>query len=292
MPNFDMNEVLKDIYMKLIKTFTALLLLCTTLFANSSIDSSVIEFEKSRFAQNERVKIKDISINMKKELPMKGWFGYIIDLDVNFAGKDVKAKDVIFSDGKVISPELFDINSGESLKELIRPPLSTSYYDKSKLIAGSSSATNKLVIFSDPLCPFCMDYVPDVINYVKKNSESFALYYYHFPLLRIHPASNALTKLMAIGKHKGIKDIELKVYEANWDIYFSEKETNQKKILEAFNKLFNTKITIEELDKKEIAEEISKDITMGEEALVQGTPTIFVNGEYDKTKLKYEELGI
>jgi len=30
---------------------------------------------------------------------------------------------------------------------------------------------------------------------------------------------------------------------------------------------------------------------MGEEALVQGTPTIFVNGEKDSSRQKYETLG-
>ncbi|QKF83083.1 DsbA family protein [Halarcobacter ebronensis] len=279
--------------MKLIKRVSIISFVITTaVFANNSIDKSVIEFEKSRFSKNERVEIKNISINMKKELPQKGWYGYIVDLDIKFAGKDVKAKDVIFSDGNVISPELFDVKSGDSLKELIRPNLSSKYYDSGKLIAGSSSAKNKLVVFSDPLCPFCMDYVPDIAKYANEHKDSIALYYYHFPLLRIHPASNALTKLMVIGKKKGIKDIELKVYKADWDIYFEPKETNQKKILDAFNKVFETKITLEELDSKEISAEVAQDISMGEEALVQGTPTIFVNGEYDKSKLKYQELGM
>ncbi|RXJ65516.1 disulfide bond formation protein DsbA [Halarcobacter ebronensis] len=279
--------------MKLIKRVSIISFVITTaVFANNSIDKSVIEFEKSRFSKNERVEIKNISINMKKELPQKGWYGYIVDLDIKFAGKDVKAKDVIFSDGNVISPELFDVKSGDSLKELIRPNLSSKYYDSSKLIAGSSSAKNRLVVFSDPLCPFCMDYVPDIAKYANEHKDSIALYYYHFPLLRIHPASNALTKLMVIGKKKGIKDIELKVYKADWDIYFEPKETNQKKILDAFNKVFETKITLEELDSKEISAEVAQDISMGEEALVQGTPTIFVNGEYDKSKLKYQELGM
>ena len=30
---------------------------------------------------------------------------------------------------------------------------------------------------------------------------------------------------------------------------------------------------------------------MGEEVMVQGTPTIFINGVKDTTKLKYETLG-
>ena len=174
--------------MKLISLFTLSALFIGNLLANDSIDSKVLDFEKNRFSKNKRVEIKDISINLKKQMPQEGWFGYIIDLNVDFAGKAVKAKDVVFSNGELIAPELFDIKTGLALKDLMTPKLTNEYYKDKNLIAGNANAKDKIVVFSDPLCPFCMDYVPDVINYVKKHDKSIALYYYHFPLLRIHPA--------------------------------------------------------------------------------------------------------
>ncbi|XOB61780.1 DsbA family protein [Campylobacterota bacterium DY0563] len=277
--------------MKLISLFTLSILFIGNLLANDSIDSKVLDFEKNRFSKNKRVEIKDISINLKKQMPQEGWFGYIIDLNVDFAGKAVKAKDVVFSNGELIAPELFDIKTGLALKDLMTPKLTKEYYKDKNLIAGNTNAKDKIVVFSDPLCPFCMDYVPDVINYVKKHDKSIALYYYHFPLLRIHPASNDLTKLMALAKTKNIKDIELKVYNIDWDKYFNSRETDSQKILKAFNSEFKTNFSLEDLNKKEITNEVAEDIRMGEEVLVQGTPTIFINGEQDKSKLKYEKLG-
>ncbi|WP_321312453.1 thioredoxin domain-containing protein [Halarcobacter sp.] len=277
--------------MKLISVFTLSVLFIGSLLANDSVDSKVLDFEKNRFSKNKRVEIKDISVNLKKQMPQAGWFGYIIDLDVDFAGKNVKAKDVVFSNGELIAPELFDIKTGLALKDLMTPKLTKEYYKDKNLIAGNSNAKDKIVVFSDPLCPFCMDYVPDVINYVKKHDKSIALYYYHFPLLRIHPASNALTKLMALGKTKNIEDIELKVYNIDWDKYFNSRETNAEKILKAFNSEFKTNFSLDDLNSKEITNEVAEDIKMGEEVLVQGTPTIFINGEQDKSKLKYEKLG-
>jgi len=228
---------------------------------------------------------------MKKAMPQKGWYGYIIDLEASMAGNDINAKDVVFSNGELIAPELFDIKTGMPLKDLMKPKLSPEYYNKVKLIAGNHNAKNKIVIFSDPLCPFCMDYVPDVISHVQRNKNSMALYYYHFPLLRIHPASGPLSALMSIAKEKGIKDIELKVYRTDWDEYFDSKEKNSQKVIDAFNKEFKTSFSVVDITKKEIREELSTDIKMGEEMMVQGTPTIFVNGEQDKSKLKYETLG-
>lgn len=274
---------------KFSKLLSTTLLLSVSLYANS--DNTVLEFEKKRLAQNPNVEIKGVSINSKKELPLAGWNGYIMDVKVLVQGKEVNAKDIIFSDGKYISLDLIDAVSGKSLKELVTPNLSDNYHDKSKLIAGTHNAKNKVVIFSDPLCPFCIDYVPEVIKYVQKNSDSMALYYYHYPLLGLHPAAGPLVKLIDIAKEKGIKDSELKAYNTDWEKYFDSKSIDEKKILEAFNKEFKTTIKLEELQSEKINNLIEKDISMGEDAMVAGTPTIFINGVKDSSRMKYETLG-
>ena len=274
---------------KFSKILSISILLSSALYATSS-DENIISFEQKRISQNPNVKIKDIKINTKKELPLNGWYGYILDVEANVQGKDINAKDILFSDGKYISLELIDSTTGKSLKDLVTPNLTDSFHDKSKLIAGNHNAKDKIVLFSDPLCPFCKDYVPDVIKYVNKNSDSIALYYYNFPL-SIHPAATPLSKLIEVAKHKGVKDVELRAYEIDWEPYFDVKTTDEKKILEAFNKEFKTNIKLEEISTNEIKALIEKDISMGEEVMVQGTPTIFVNKVKDSTKLKYETLG-
>lgn len=275
---------------KISKILSLSVLLSASLFAANS-DDAVVQFEKTRVSQNPNVKVIDIKINTKKELPLSGWNGYILDVQANVQGKDVNVKDILFSDGKYISLELIDANSGKSLKDMVTPNLTQKYYEKSKLIAGNANAKDKIVIFSDPLCPFCIDYVPDVINYVNKNSDKVALYYYHFPLIGLHPAAAPLSKIIEVAKTKGLKDVELKVYQTNWEPYFNVKSTDEKVILDAFNKEFKTNIKLEEINTKEINENLQKDMSMGEDVMVQGTPTIFVNGVKDSSRQKYETLG-
>jgi len=258
----------------------------------SSIDDKVLSFEKNRFSKNKRIEVQNISINMKKELSLKGWTGYILDIEALMGGKSVKAKDIVFTDSNVITGELFDINTNSSFKDIMTPTLSTKYYDKSKLIAGTHGAKDKIVVFSDPVCPFCIDFVPDIIEYVNKRADKIALYYYHFPLVRIHPAALTLSKLMILAKEKGIEDIEYKVYKTDWDKYFTSKQKGERKILDAFNKEFKTTFTLAQIIEEKLNKEIMHDMNMGEDVLVQGTPTIFINGEQDKTKLKYETLGL
>lgn len=273
---------------KFSKILSISVLIASSLFASN--DENIISFEEKRISQNPNVKVNEIKINTKKELPLSGWYGYILDVDANVQGKDIKAKDILFSNGKYISLELIDSETGKSLKDLVTPNLTDNYHDKSKLIAGNHNAKDKIVIFSDPLCPFCQDYVPEVIKHVNKNSDSIALYYYNFPL-SFHPAATPLSKLVEVAKHKGIKNAELKAYETDWEKYFDSKSTDETKILEAFNKEFKTNIKLEEISTNEIKTLIEKDISMGEEVMVAGTPTIFINKIKDTTKLGYESLG-
>lgn len=270
------------------KILSLSVILSASLFAN---DSTVVDFEKKRVAQNPNVKVKDVKVNTKKDLPLTGWNGYILDVEAIVQEKSLKVKDILFSNGDYIALDLIDAKTGKSLKDLVTPNLTSNYYDKTKLIAGNHNAKDKIVVFSDPLCPFCMEYIPEVINYVNKNSDSIALYYYAFPLVQIHPASEALSKIIEVAKNKGVKDIELKAYETDWETYFSPKENDEKKILEAFNKELKTNIKLEEIASKDINEKLSKDMSMGEEVMVTGTPTIFVNGVKDTTRELYKTLG-
>ncbi len=263
-------------------------LLGTALFAN---DNLVLDYEKKRVSQNPNVKVKDIKINTKKELALAGWTGYILDIDAVVQGKEIKAKDFLFTNGTHIAPELIDMKTMQSLKDSLFPNLTEKYYNKSNFIAGNEKAKNKIVLFSDPLCPFCMDYIPTVIAEVNKNKENIALYYYAFPLTQIHPASLPLSKIIEVAHNKGVADIITKAYTADWSKYFDEKDTDEAKILEAFNKEFGTDIKIEELNKKELNDKIAKDISMGDDVMVSGTPTIYVNGVKENPKFNFDTLG-
>lgn len=271
--------------LSMLKLSTIIVLLSSILYAKAN-DSDVIAFEKKRVSANPRVEIQDVSIHFKKETSVKGWMGYVFNIQAKVQGKVINAKDTIFTNGSVIATDLLSIKNGKSLKDEMIPTLGQKYYDEKHLIAGNPNGKNKIVIFSDPLCPFCLDLVPDVIKHVKKYPDNTALYYYHFPLLRLHPAAGPLSLIMEVAHEKGVKDATLKIYEGEFDRFFESRETNVAKILEAANKVLGTNITLDELKKVSY----DSDVKMGEDAMVQGTPTIYVNGEMDNSRLKYENI--
>lgn len=264
-------------------------LLASSLFAN--VDGDVLDFEKKRLSKNPNVKIQDISIYNKKALPETNWTGYILNIKGQVQGKDIEVKDILFSDGKIVATELYDLKNGKPLKSLVTPDITPDYYKKEKLIAGNHNGANKIVVFSDPLCPYCMDLVPDIIKFVQSNSENIALYYYHYPLAQIHPAAVVLSKLVEVAQHKGIENIAYKVYKADWEEYFKNEETNPVVILKAFNEEFKTNIILEEIMDTKVEKALANDMKMGDNLMITGTPTVYVNGKKDTKKEFFKTLG-
>jgi protein-disulfide isomerase len=258
---------------------------------NASIDENKItQFEKNRLSKNPQVKIESVKIAIKKELDQKGWYGIVFDVVAKIDKKTVKAKDIIFTDGKIIATELYNVKTKKSYNDFMKPKLTQKYYNDEHLIAGNKNAKYKIVLFSDPLCPFCIEYTPELINDVKKDPSKFALYYYHFPLLSLHPDSNIIVKAMHIASQMGIKDVTLKTYTADFYKDLKGRKNSDEKVLKVFNKIMKTNITMDQINSNEVKKAIEHDIFLGEEAMVQGTPTVFFDGVYDKTRYKYDRI--
>ncbi len=278
--------------MKILKLSLASLVVAVSVFASVDIDNKVINFEKQRLLSKKGLTLNKVSIETKKKLPLVGWYGYVLDIQANVPGRGiVSGRDMLFSNGIVIAPELISIKNGSSFKSLLEPKVTAIYYKKDHLIAGNANAKNKVVIFSDPLCPYCKITVPGMIKKAQANPDKIALYYYHFPLLSIHPASDAISKAMLVAKKEGVKNIELKVYAANFEKYFPVSEKNQQKILDGVNKALKTNITLKDISNVNLGKEIQSDVKMGDAVMVRGTPTIFVNGINDKNRTLFGAIS-
>jgi len=278
--------------MKLLSLSVASLLLSSTLLATVEVDKKVLNFEKQRLSQNQGITLKNLEITTKEALPIRGWYGYVLNIQAEVEGRGaLSVNDMVFTNGDAFTMELINMKTGKSFKDLLMPKVTNTYYKKDHLIAGNENAKNKVVVFSDPLCPACQQSLPAIIDIVQAKSQDIALYYYHFPLLTIHPAADTVSKAMVVAKQKGAKDIEEKVYAANFNKYFSARETDVKIILDGFNKALKTNITLAEVNNTAIAHEVSTDVKMGEDVMVQGTPTLFVNGINDQDRSLFQALA-
>jgi len=258
---------------------------------DSSLPTSkkVQEFLERSLVDNNNIENVEINVvDIIKVEQLNGWNAYVIDIKaiLKKQKRKVKQKMFLFSDGEVITQELNMLKSGDSLLELIKPPFKDEYYKKENLIYGDVDAKHKVVIFSDPLCPFCRGFVPNAIKEMKKEPKKFAIYYYHFPLPSLHPAAVSLVKAAYAAELKGYKDVVLKLY----NVKINSKERDVEKILKAFNETMGTDIKAKDLKSKAVLEHFENDLDVAESLMVGGTPTLFLDGKLDRTKKRYKKV--
>jgi len=274
---------MKSLMLKLLMTALSV----NTLFA-ANLEEKVLKFLSKSVSATKSYKITDIRVDSSQDIPsMSGWKVYFIKIDLDLVGKNksITINDKVFTDGKLVTKDLVDINTAKSIKDKFVPDFKNEFYNDSNIIAGQKNAQNKIVVFSDPLCPFCMSYLPDVINFVNKYPRQFTLYYYHFPL-NIHPNAKTLTKAGLVAKKKGIKNVDIKMYEEAFDF----KKADEKLVLDSVNKLLGTNIKLEDLKQKEILKHMEDDMKIVNALGLNGTPRVFVNGKIDPTRKTYFDL--
>ena len=270
----------------MLKLLSILLLLNSFAYA-SNVRDKVEDFLDDKFMENPRLKSVDVKISDVVPLTqLKGWNAYIVDVQAYLKTQPkriIKQRMIWFSNGRIITKELTDMSGGESLTDLVKPPFKDAYYTKENLIFGNVDAKHKVAIFSDPLCPFCKDFVPGALSYMKKYPKRFAVYYYHFPLERLHPASVYLVKAAAAAELQGHKNVVEKLY----NVHVNPNERNVAKIVEAFNKAEGTHLTPKDLNTPAVIKQVNRDLDTANAVMVSGTPTIYLDGKVDNTKKKY-----
>ena len=276
--------------MSLMLKLLATTLLLSSLVYGQSTSKKVEEFLSEEFSENPR--LQSVNVKVTDVVPLedlKGWDAYILEVSAVLKDKPketIKQKMLWFSDGNIITKELTKMSSGESLTDLVKPDFKSEYYKKSNLIYGDANAKHKVAIFSDPLCPFCRDFVPGAIKEMRENPKKFAIYYYHLPLARLHPAAVILVQAAAAAEHKGVKDVVLKLYGVEID----SKETNVEKVLAAFNKAVGAKITPADLSNPAVQKLVQFDQELASSLMVSGTPTLYFDDKIDQTKKKYKSV--
>lgn len=276
--------------LSMLKLLATALLLSSTLFASSSSDK-VEDFLEQTFHNNPN--ILALKVNVVDEVPieqLKGWSGVIVSVDAlvktKTKARNIKQKMIWFTNGEVITKDLTDMNTGESFTQFVAPSFKPEYYKDENLIYGNADAKHKVAIFSDPLCPFCKSFVPSALEDMKKEPNKFAVYYYNFPLQSLHPASIPLVKAAIAAELKGTKEVTLKLYK----VHIDPKEKSINMILNAFNKVMNTDIKPSDLNSPSVLKFYKEGLDLADELMVQGTPTIFIDGKLDRSKNAYKKV--
>jgi protein-disulfide isomerase len=270
------------------KLLTSTLIATLALNAGSSVDEkTLLKYVKRHVVLNPQVKVKGITIIEETSHPaLPGWSVYLTTINLDYQGKEINAPETIFVKDGLATRNLVSLEKGKDYRKEIKPKVSDKFYNDAHLIFGNKNAAHKVLVFSDPQCPFCQDVVPDIMKAAKEHPDTIALYYYHLPLLRIHPVSDVLTRVMHLAQHEGKMDILPKVYAMKID----SKETDTKKILAEVKKQTGYSVSVTQVNAEKVKDAMKADTDAASELMVSGTPTIYVDGKWDKMRNKYKEF--
>lgn len=271
--------------------------LLVTIVALGSIlganEAQVKSFLQKGIGSNPNIISLDISVIDKIPLEKpKGWEAYIIQLKgtakMGAQTKPISQRTIYFVGDGLVTADLYDLKSGQKLNSSISPAFKDKYYDSEHKLFGDKNAAHKVVIFSDPLCPFCRTYVPKALAYMKKYPRTFEVYYYHFPLSSLHPAAVPLVKAAFVAEQNGVSNVVENLYKVTVD----GREKNVQKVLNAFNKVQGTKVNLNDISNPSIDAKYKHAMNVAEEHLVNGTPSVFFDGKKDASKMKYATTKI
>ncbi len=242
---------------------------------------------------NKSVTVKSVKVVSRESVKeLEGWESVKVSIDVdvdrNGQAQNIKTFDTFFIKGDFLSPDLIDVKKNRTLKSVYGPKVTAEYYDSEHLIAGHKDAKYKITIFSDPLCPFCRDLVPDIIHAAVKNPSKLAVYHYSFPLIALHPASENIIKaeMSQRGKIKNKAEFFVKLYKTD----IEPTEQNEEKIVAVLNAELGTKIQKSDLASKTTLREYEEEIAKARKLMIKGTPSIFVDGVIDVEKTKINQI--
>jgi len=268
----------------------SLLLLATLSINASTSQSEVVDYIKNNLVKNSRIKVDNVEV-IEKQSIRDGWEVYFVNIhatvqeDANVFDKKVVPETLFVKDGMATNM-LLDMKTGDNYKESIRPNLKTDIYDDKHLLVGNKNAKHKVAVFSDPQCPFCQEIVPELYESVKKNPDKLALYYFHLPLESIHPVSMTITKVMLLEQAKGNMDNVIKLY----GLQIAPEETNEPKILAEIKKQLNINYTVAQINDKKILDLQKEDEEISTKSMVSGTPTLYIDGKWDKSREGYKKI--
>ena len=275
------------------KLLTSTLIATIALSANADTPSSMptnkqlLKYIKRNIVKNPQVKVKGIKvIETKTHKALPGWNVLLTNMDLEYQGKDIKVPETIFVKDGLATGHLVNLKNGHDYREDIKPTVPASMYDDAHLLFGNKDAAHKILVFSDPMCPFCQEVVPGIMKAAKEHPDKTALYYYHLPLLRIHPVSGILTRVMHLAQQEGKKDVVEKMYSLKID----PRTTDMTKVLAKVKEHTGYSVSATKVDDNATKAALKADEDAAAKLMVAGTPTVYIDGEWDKMRDGYKKL--
>jgi protein-disulfide isomerase len=140
-------------------------------------------------------------------------------------------------------------------------------------VTGPASAPITLVEFSDFQCPYCVAATPELHALLKAYPTQVKLIFKQYPL-EIHSRAAFAAAAALAAQHQG------KFWPMHDALFANHNDLSRENVLAIAQKLgLNTERFTADLESPQTVQAIQKDVADGDQVGVQGTPTIFINGQ-------------
>jgi thiol:disulfide interchange protein DsbC len=277
----------KLLTMVIVPLLTILMIGCSGSSEASVDNAKLMKFIETQVVKNKDVKVLGVEIIEKRKVEeLPGWEVLFVNMKLQYNNQMITAPETFFVRDNVITPLVFDMDKNINYRDDIKPTIKDTLYNKEHLVAGNADAKHKILLFSDPQCPFCQEVVPDLLKAARQNPTVLSVYYYHLPLEQIHPVSVTLVKIMEFAEKAGKMDLLEKVYSLQIDPATTDEAT----IIDEVKKQLGFSVTSAQINTQDIITALQNDKDTASKTMVNGTPTIYIDGKIDKLREGYKDL--
>ena len=139
------------------KLLTSTLIITAALSANTQPDNKqLVKYIKKSVVKNPQVKVKGVTVLESKTVKaLPGWTVLLTTIDLEYQKKKIHIPETMFIKDGLITGHLVNLETGKDYRDEIKPNVPESMYNDAHLLFGNKNAKHKVLIFSDPQCPFC-----------------------------------------------------------------------------------------------------------------------------------------
>jgi len=154
---------------------------------------------------------------------------------------------------------------------------------------GNPEALVTLIEYSDFQCPACAVYYSMINKLAEEMGEEIQIIYRHFPLASHPQAELAAQAAEAAGQQNAFWAMHDKLF-AEQSVWSNQADAENIFIGYAENLGLDIERFKADLDNNDIKKAIQDDQRSGNQALVEGTPTLFLNGQKINNPRSYDKL--
>ncbi len=167
---------------------------------------------------------------------------------------------------------LAELQAREARRKPLSPVQRTALESGSPLSFGPADAKVTLVVFTDFQCPYCARAETSLAAVRQRHPDDVRIVYRQFPLTFHTQARLAAEAALAAGEQGKFAEYR--------DLLFAHQKALERPELVGYAKELGLDLRRfnEALDTRKYASTVDADLALGELALVNGTPTLFVNG--------------